>query len=481
MGSGRCRCHDGFKGIACELCELKHYGTNCTACNCTNQGQCEDGMEGDGSCSCTEGWTGDRCHLKIEKKLVCSPECHSNAVCLPDNICLCQSQYVGDGLNCTAPDLCAEYNGGCHQHAACLQTDLQVNCTCLSGYEGDGYVCSPINRCVTETNGGCSDFATCLFTGPNERQCECLDGYVGNGLQCLEKVVPPVDRCLEENGGCDPQATCKDLHYHSNTAGVFHLRSSAGKYQLNYTDAELACQAEGATLATFSQMADAQQLGMHRCVAGWIQGKKVGYPTRFPSVNCGDNHVGIVLYKDPVDPSSKYDTFCYRLSDVSCVCGTGYVGNGDFCNGDLASVVATNLNYSVFYNILLKYAGSSTEGEVLLDFLSSSSSYATLFVPLNAGFSENETLSDRDVEYHISTNNSVMFYEDLKHDGVIPSRLGYNLSLVISPSNTTQQNQEPQTLKLVNRRLVLTWDIPAYNGIIHIIEGPLRAPPLPVS
>uniref|UniRef100_A0A673VS04 Stabilin 1 n=1 Tax=Salmo trutta TaxID=8032 RepID=A0A673VS04_SALTR len=477
LGSGRCRCHDGFRGIACELCELKRYGTNCTACNCTDQGQCEEGMEGDGSCSCNEDWTGDRCHLKIEKKLVCSPECHSNAVCLPENICLCQSQYVGDGLNCTAPDLCAEYNGGCHEHAACLQTDLQVNCTCLSGYEGDGSVCSPINRCVAETNGGCSDFATCLFTGPNERQCECLDGYVGNGLQCLEKLVPPVDRCLEENGGCDPQATCKDLHYHSNTAGVFPMRSSGGKYLLNYTDAELACQAEGATLATFSQMADAQQLGMHLCVAGWIQGKKVGYPTRFPSDKCGDNHVGIVLYKDPVDPSSKYDAFCYRQSDVSCVCGSGYVGNGDFCNGDLASVVATNLNYSVFYNILLKYAGSSTEGEVLLDFLSSSSSYATLFVPLNAGFSENETLSDRDVEYHISTNNSITFYEDLKHDGVIPSRLGYNLSVVISPSNTTQQNQvSGPTLKLVNQRLVLTWDIPAYNGIIHVIEGPLRAP-----
>lgn len=84
------------------------------------------------------------------------------------------------------------------------------------------------------------------------------------------------------------------------------------------------------------------------------------------------------------------------------------------------------------------------------------------------------------MEYHISTNNSITFYEDLKHDGVIPSRLGYNLSVAISPSNTTQQNQEPQTLKLVNQRLVLTWDIPAYNGIIHVIEGPLRAPPLPV-
>lgn len=41
------------------------------------------------------------CCVQSEKKLVCSPECHSNAVCLPENICLCQSQYVGDGLNCT--------------------------------------------------------------------------------------------------------------------------------------------------------------------------------------------------------------------------------------------------------------------------------------------------------------------------------------------------------------------------------------------
>lgn len=53
------------------------------------------------------------------------------------------------------------------------------------------------------------------FLCQNERSCQCLQGYVGNGIQCLEKVVPPVDRCLEDNGGCDPEASCKDLHFHS--------------------------------------------------------------------------------------------------------------------------------------------------------------------------------------------------------------------------------------------------------------------------
>lgn len=119
-----------------------------------------------------------------------------------------------------APDLCSEYNGGCHQNAICNQTELVVNCTCRTGYQGDGYICEPINRwerpvvfsnlnscstsfcrldvnvqmftpgdvtsstvfclysrCVEEQNGGCSDFASCKFTGPVSEShfCHCLN------------------------------------------------------------------------------------------------------------------------------------------------------------------------------------------------------------------------------------------------------------------------------------------------------------------
>uniref|UniRef100_A0A3B1JS75 Stabilin 1 n=1 Tax=Astyanax mexicanus TaxID=7994 RepID=A0A3B1JS75_ASTMX len=400
FGSGECLCNEGFHGTACETCEAGRYGKDCkSACNCTANGKCDEGLDGNGSCFCQESWTGTWCESKI------------------------------------APDLCSEYNGGCHAEAN-------------SGYTGDGNLCSPINRCVEEVNGGCSDFADCIVTGPNERRCECQVGYVGNGVQCLEKVVPPVDRCLEDNGGCHPKATCKDLHFHTKTAGVFHLRSPAGKYKMNYTTAEAACRAEEATLATLSQLSDAQQLGMHLCTAGWMDGKKVGYPIRFPSVKCGDNHVGIVLYKDPVDLSSPYDAYCYRVRDVECECGPGYIGNGEFCNGNLASVIATNSNFSVFYSV------SSLN-------LSPSTSFR---------FRSDLTLSWRDMEYHISTNNSLCFYEDLKHNTAIPSRLGFNLIVVIDSS----------PLKLINKQVILDWDIPANNGLIHIIQGPLRAPPAPV-
>lgn len=125
-------------------------------------------------------------------------------------------------------------------------------------------------------------------------------------------------------------------------------------------------------------------MGMHLCVAGWMDGGKVGYPICFPSLKCGENHVGLVMYRDPVPQSSKYDAYCYRLDgtrtclysgvatctglmaliirdllsecppptvflDVSCVCPAGFVGDGDFCNGVLMSVLATNGNFSIFY------------------------------------------------------------------------------------------------------------------------------------
>lgn len=43
----------------------------------------------------------------------------------------------------------------------------------------------------------------------------------------------------------------------------------------------------------------------------------------------------------------------------------------------------------------------------------------------------------------------------------------------------SSQNSQPQ--KLLNKKVILDWNIPAINGLIHVIDGPLRAPPVPVS
>uniref|UniRef100_A0A8C8VGW1 Stabilin 1 n=1 Tax=Pelusios castaneus TaxID=367368 RepID=A0A8C8VGW1_9SAUR len=259
-GSGRCNCTEAFMGTACELCAPHRYGPGCQACNCTENGMCNEGLHGDGVCFCTEGWTGDHCEIKLVASPVCSPACHPKAVCRADNICECNLHYEGDGRTCTVIDQCGDSNGGCSDYANCTQVGIQRSCTCLLDYQGDGYVCSPIDRCADGRNGDCSEHALCISIGPNARKCECKAGYVGNGVQCLEEAVPPVDRCLEENGDCHPEAICTDLHFHDKTAGVFHLQSPQGRYNFTYGEAEAACVGEDASLATVQQLSAAQQV-----------------------------------------------------------------------------------------------------------------------------------------------------------------------------------------------------------------------------
>ncbi|RXM90680.1 Stabilin-1 [Acipenser ruthenus] len=66
-------------------------------------------------------------------------------------------------------------------------------------------------------------------------------------------------------------------------------------------------------MATIAQLSAAQQFGYHSCAAGWLDSENVGYPTTNPSLNCGNNHVGVVLYNKP---GSLYDAYCYRIKGI---------------------------------------------------------------------------------------------------------------------------------------------------------------------
>lgn len=49
-------------------------------------------------------------------------------------------------------------------------------------------------------------------------------------------------------------------YFADKTMGVFHLQSPRKKYDFTYEQAQAACAAEGASLATFQQLAAAQQV-----------------------------------------------------------------------------------------------------------------------------------------------------------------------------------------------------------------------------
>lgn len=127
-----------------------------------------------------------------------------------------------------------------------------------------------------------------------KRKCSCKQNYIGDGVVC-ELKQRPISRCLQDNGGCHPDAQCSDLHFEGKTfkdggkssagptgacvysvteravvthllshvdtqLGVFHQRSDKGQYKLNYTAAQQACSAHGGTMATYNQLSYAQQV-----------------------------------------------------------------------------------------------------------------------------------------------------------------------------------------------------------------------------
>ncbi|XP_039209832.1 stabilin-1 isoform X1 [Crotalus tigris] len=470
-GSGQCNCNASFVGVACELCAPGYYGPDCKECSCSGNGICNEGLLGNGFCFCSAGWTGEHCETKLAAVPQCSPACHPNAVCRANNICECNFKYEGDGKTCTVIDQCGNNNGGCSNHATCTQNGTDVSCTCSMDYQGDGYICDPIDRCADGRNGQCSEHATCISTGPNTRRCECKVGYVGNGMQCFEEVIPPTDRCLEENGQCHMEAICTDLHFEDKTVGVFHQQSPTGKYNFTYEEAEARCAAEGATLATLQQLSAAQQMGFHLCIVGWLFNRTAGYPTVYPSQNCGTHHVGIVNYGYRNNFSEKWDAYCYRIQDVQCNCKDGFIGDGYSCTGSLLDVLAQEANFSVFYSIILDYANTTQEGVDFLNFLSEDLAYKTLFIPVNSGFGDNTSLSLKDVKLHASLRGVALSSFNLTAGTIIPSQAGYNLSIAESLSHTFLIVSEP-----INNTAIVEWDILASNGIIHAIQSPLKVP-----
>ncbi|XP_072234103.1 stabilin-2 [Leuresthes tenuis] len=471
LGNGTCACDAGFGGTACELCSAGFFGPTCKACNCSARGSCDDGQKGTGLCFCEDGWTGPRCDVQQTEVFQCSPPCSPKAVCKENNTCVCRPFYVGDGFTCTVAEMCSIWNGGCAKVAECSQKEEKVSCTCPKDFSGDGFTCLPIDPCASGVNGGCHEHATCTMTDPGKKKCTCKDNYLGDGVTCEVKQLP-ISRCLQDNGQCHPDAKCTDLHFEDATLGVFHYRSDKGQYKLNYTAAQQACAAEGGSLATYTQLSYAQQSGLNLCSAGWLDQAQVAYPTTYSNPNCGLGHVGIVDYGIRKNLSETWDSFCFRMKEVKCECKAGYVGDGFSCAGNLLQVLTSTPTFSNFLTQILNYSAVSESGQQFLKRLGNLAAQSTLFVPDNSGFPNNLTLSQRDIEFHLSEGQALPLSQ-LKNGSRIRTRVGGLTVLGVADL----LNPSALSSRYINDRFVIDSDIMASNGIIHVLQGPLEAPP----
>ena len=112
--------------IYADINECDHDDGN----NCHENAQCTN-TEGSFTCSCQPGYTGDGIN--------CTSKLLHEWLILLYIVCKCHCQHA----SCSSTDNneCSLGTHTCDRNANCTDTDGSYNCTCINGFEGDGFSC----------------------------------------------------------------------------------------------------------------------------------------------------------------------------------------------------------------------------------------------------------------------------------------------------------------------------------------------------
>ncbi|XP_048750866.2 fibropellin-1-like [Ostrea edulis] len=193
-----CSCTSGFSGDRCEVSQTDH----CANSPCKNGGTCTSGST-TFTCQCDgTGYTGDTCEESISTNPCDQHQCLNGATCQADNTkpdgyrCDCDTGYTGD--KCQAIDYCA--NSPCKNGGTCTSGSTTFTCQCDStGYTGD--TCEESISTNPCDQHQCLNGATCQAdnTKPDGYRCDCDTGYTGDKCQAI-------DYCA--NSPCKNGGTC---------------------------------------------------------------------------------------------------------------------------------------------------------------------------------------------------------------------------------------------------------------------------------
>ena len=155
-GSYKCSCRKGFFGNGVSSCFIG----SCSASNCRANQKCVSPTGID--CECIKGFV-------LNDKSVCDDfdECASGTHLCSENAscantvgsfnCTCKTGFSGNGLSCLLSDRCAAGFHNCHADAMCENTDVSYSCICKKGFIGNGASCSDLDECTTNAHDCISD------------------------------------------------------------------------------------------------------------------------------------------------------------------------------------------------------------------------------------------------------------------------------------------------------------------------------------
>lgn len=225
-----CFCKSNFVGDPYIGCQPQK--SPCNPNPCGPQTLCNINYDGQASCTCIEGSTGDpyslegcrsrECEINDECALdkacmgymcrdPCPGACGLNAVCHVEShhpVCICEGGLVGNPLICCLQPQEQKSNNACNKvecgiNAICQDVGNTALCSCLPEFYGDptkeckleclmNSDCLPNESCINQKcvdpcqqSNVCGINAVCLCSD-HTVSCLCPDGYMGDPLiQCL--------------------------------------------------------------------------------------------------------------------------------------------------------------------------------------------------------------------------------------------------------------------------------------------------------
>jgi hypothetical protein len=132
---GTCMCPPQFTGDHCELCAEGRFGQWCAHGRTCVAGTLNDGILGDGQCTCDAGHYGSSCQFTCPgSQSVCSGRGVCSDGTTGDGTCSCSAGYVGDACELSCPG--SDEGTECSGHGSCVVDGTQTVCQCDPGYGG---------------------------------------------------------------------------------------------------------------------------------------------------------------------------------------------------------------------------------------------------------------------------------------------------------------------------------------------------------
>ncbi len=334
-----CTCSAGFTFDGTTCVDIDECAVDSTRCG---PGICGDSVPpappATWTCSCNAGYrtTGGPTPVCVDIDECADPTlntCSTHATCtnLPGTFdCTCIAGYEGDGFNCIDIDECATMTDECDPNATCANNEGSYSCTCNAYWQGPGITCTDIDECAAGTSG-CGLHERCVNQVGAPALCPCEPGYSRTGSSATCAVA-----CGDGQRG--PGEECDD----GNTADDDGCNAACA------VEDGWVCLEDGAGLSTCSaSCGDGLIDPGEECddAAANDDTAPDACRTDCRFAHCGDAVVDTGEACDDGDANSDTASNACRTTCDSAYCGDGVVDQGEMCDpgGGVpgASVVGT--------------------------------------------------------------------------------------------------------------------------------------------